>query len=137
MALDTWDPRAAAAGMPIGLPALTSPYPQPPSPPNPAAYTDPVTRPAPTLTTVAPATMAATAAAPIVLTLTGTNFTNGTRVSFGGVVDHARLAEDPVYISPTSMKVGLDPTGLPAAGYAVLVKNVDGQTSGAQTFTIT
>src|SRR4030095_10072892 len=133
MALDTWDPRAAPAGSPIGLPAITSPYPQS----GVAAYTDPVTRPAPTLTTVAPATMAASAAAPTTLTLTGTNFNNGTRVSFGGVIDHSRLAEDPVYISPTSMKVGLDPVGLTAAGYAMLVKNPDGQASGGQTFTIT
>jgi hypothetical protein len=133
MALDTWDPRAAPAGSPIGQPALTSPYPQS----GVAAYTDPVTRPAPTLTSVTPNTMAASAAAPTTLALVGTNFNNGTRVSFGGVIDHQRLAEDPTYISPTSMKVGLDPVGLTAAGYSTLVKNPDGQASGGQTFTVT
>jgi hypothetical protein len=114
------------------LPAITSPYPQS----GVAAYTDPVTRPAPTLTTVAPATMAASAAAPTTLTLTGTNFTNATKVSFGGVVDHART-QQPVYVSATSLKVGLNPVGLGAAAYSTLAQNQDGQVSGAQTFTVT
>jgi hypothetical protein len=137
MALDTWDPRAAAPGSPIGFPALTTPYPQPPSPPNPVAYTDPVTRPVPTLASIAPNTMAAASATPVTLTLTGTLFTVATHVSFAGIEDHARIRRV-VYISPTQLKVDLDPVGLAAAAYPVLVISADEQVSTpAVNFTIT
>jgi hypothetical protein len=136
MALDTWDPRAAAAGMPIGLPAITTPYPQPPSPPNPAAYTDPVTRPAPTITSLTPNTLAAAGAGLTPIAVVGTNFTNATRFSFTGVLGHSRIV-NVTYISPTSMKITLDLTGLAAAAYAVAAVNQDGQTSGSSTVTLT
>jgi hypothetical protein len=133
MALDTWDPRAAAAGSPIGFPALTSPYPQS----GVAAYTDPVTRPVPTLASIAPTTMVAAAAVPVTLTLTGTLFTNGSHVSFAGVEDHPRIKKV-TYIGPTQLKVDLDPVGLVAAAYAVVVINIDEQVSTpAVNFTLT
>lgn len=133
MALDTWDPRAAAAGTPIGYPALTTPYPQPPA----TAYTDPVTRPVPTLASIAPNTIDDAAAVVTELTLTGTLFTNASRVSFGGVIDSPRVLSVR-YISPTQLKVTINPVGLVPAAYAVLVINQDGGTSTpAVNYTVT
>jgi hypothetical protein len=135
MALDTWDPRAAAAGFPIGYPAITTAYPQPPSPPNPAAYTDPVTRPAPTLTTVAPNTGVAATVVPLNVTLTGTLFTNASKVSFGGVLDSPRLL-GVTFVSATTLVVSLNPVGLAAGAYQFAVQNKDGQNSGNSAYTL-
>jgi hypothetical protein len=96
-----------------------------------------VTRPAPTLTTLAPNTAVAATAGIVPVTITGTNFTNATKLSFGGVVNHYRV-DDLTYISPTTLKANIDFTGLPASAVSFIAVNQDGQASTpAVTFTLT
>jgi hypothetical protein len=81
--------------------------------------------------------MAASAAAPVTLTLTGTLYTVASHISFGGVEDNARVKKV-TFISPTSLKVDLDPVGLTAAAYQVVVINGDeGVSTPGVPFTIT
>jgi hypothetical protein len=133
MALDTWDPRAAAAGSPIGYPALTSPYPQS----GVAAYTDPVTRPVPTLASITPNTIDDAVAVITLIAAVGTLFTNATHFSFGGVIDSPRILSVQ-YISPTSVKLTINPIGLAPGTYNVFAINQDGGTSTpAVVYTVT
>jgi hypothetical protein len=137
MPTDLWDPRAAPAGSPIGYPALTSVYPQLPSPPSVPAYTDPVSRPVPTLASLSPNTIDdAVAFWPVVVTVTGTLFTPATRLSFGGVIDNR--IQSIQYVSPTSIKATINVVGLAPGTYPVLAINQDGGTSTpAVNYTVT
>jgi hypothetical protein len=103
---------------------LTSGYPQAGVP----AYTDPVSRPVPTLTTLAPNTAVAATAGSTVVTVTGTNYTNATHLSFGGVIDHYRVTAIN-YISPTQLKATFNLVGIVPSSVAVIAVNQDGQVS--------
>ena len=133
MPTDVWDPRAAPAGSPIGYPALTSGYPQS----GVAAYTDPVSRPIPTLASLSPNTIDdAVAFWPVVVTVTGTLFTPATHLSFGGVIDNR--IQSIQYVSPTSIKATINVVGLAPGTYPVLAINQDGGTSTpAVNYTVT
>jgi len=86
--------------------------------------------PAPTLTTLTPNT--ATAGGPaFTLTADGANFVSGATVLWNGA------ARTTTFVSATRVTASIPGSDIAAAGSApVTVRNPDGQTSGAQTFTI-
>jgi len=89
--------------------------------------------PAPTLTSLSPNTIA-NGAPNTLLTLTGTGFRAGATVSFGATLYVAGVT----VVSPTQITVTILASSLSTAGSrTVTVKNIDGQVSGGQTFTIT
>jgi hypothetical protein len=85
---------------------------------------------APTLTTLTP--NAATAGGPaFTLTADGANFVNGATVLWNGA------ARTTTFVSATRVTASIPASDIAAAGSVpVTVRNADGQTSGAQTFTI-
>ena len=134
---DMWDPRlypptSPPTTGPVAYPAVTSPYPQPPGTPEYAP------RPAPTLTTLTPSSVAVVAGTPSfqVVTLTGTNFTNASRISLAGVLDQFRVDETITYRDPTSLQITLDVRGIAAGAYQVGVVNQDSQASATLPFTV-
>ena len=88
------------------------------------------TAPGPTLTALSPSSASAGAAA-FTLTADGTNFTAGATVQWNGAVRTTTL------VSATRVTASIPASDVAAAGSAsVTVRNADGQTSNALTFTI-
>lgn len=86
---------------------------------------------APVLSTLTPNT-AVHGGAAFDLTITGTGFTQGSKISFGAAVG------DAVYLSPTQVKMTIAPATYANAGTGqVTVMTRNGQSSNALTFTIT
>jgi hypothetical protein len=65
----------------------------------------------------------------VTVTVTGTNFTNATRLSLAGALDAARIRRL-IYLSPTTLQADFDILRLAAGAYTVNAVNQDGQTSG-------
>src|SRR6185436_13381061 len=87
--------------------------------------------PGPTLTTLTPNTATAGSAG-FTLTADGGNFVSGATVLWNGA------ARPTTFVGPTRVTASIPAADVAAAGSApVSVRNPDGQTSGAQTFTIT
>lgn len=83
---------------------------------------------APTLTSLTPTTVAASAAAGTV-TLTGTGFVDGATIEVDGA------AVPTTFVSATSLTTSYDPTT--AGTKQFTVRNPDGDTSAARPFTVT
>ena len=84
-----------------------------------------------TLTSIAPNT-AVIGAAAFTMTVTGTNFTPEHTILFNGG------AENTVFVSPTTLRTGVDPTTAgTAGGYPVEVIGPGGLKTAPQTFTFT
>jgi hypothetical protein len=133
---DMWDPRlypptSPPTTGPVAYPAVTSPYPQSGQPSS-------APRPAPTLTTLTPSSVAVVAGTPSfqVVTLTGTNFSNASRISLAGVLDQFRVDDTITYRDPTSLQITLDVRGLVAGAYQLGVVNQDSQASATLPFTV-
>lgn len=97
--------------------------------------TDPASNgPAPTLASIAPATVAR-GAAPVTVVLTGTGFTPNVVATFNGV------DQPTTYISDTSASFRVDASGrdftAQAGAYPVNVRTPGGTTATPRTFTIT
>jgi hypothetical protein len=133
---DMWDPRlypptSPPSTGPVAYPSVTSPYPQSGQPSS-------APRPAPTLTTLTPSSVAVVAGTPSfqVVTLTGTNFSNASRISLAGVLDQFRVDETIIYRDPTSLQITLDVRGIAAGAYQLGVVNQDSQASATLPFTV-
>jgi hypothetical protein len=82
----------------------------------------------PTLTSIAPAT-ALVADGAVTVTATGSGFVSGAKIRIDGV------DATTTYVSPTSLTTSYDATT--AGGKQFTVRNPDGGTSAAKTFTVT